>query len=255
MRYAWDLQHQYLHESGLDQRWRGWIARYFLHKLRAWDFRSAYGVDHLLCNSNFIARRIAKTYKRDATVLYPPIELQQFIPGHQKDNFYLAASRLVPYKKMDLIVETFANLPDKQLIIIGDGPDAEKIRQKASANVLFLGYQDNAVLIDHLQRAKALIFAAEEDFGLIPLEAQACGTPVIAYGKGGALETVRGLDQENPTGLFFEKQTVDSIQTAITDFEKNSHKFTQENCINHAHRFHPEQFKHALLQFIHSKMR
>lgn len=254
MRYAWDLQHHYLKETGLDHKFIGWFARYFLHKLRPWDFRSAYGVDHLLCNSKFIAKRIQKTYRRDATVLYPPIELNQFTPGTHKDNFYLAASRLVPYKKIDLIVESFANLPDKQLIVIGDGPDANKIRAKAAANVTFLGYQDNATLVDHMQRAKALIFAAEEDFGLIPLEAQACGTPVIAYGKGGALETVRGLTQDAPTGLFFYEQNINSIQQALKQFEENAQKFTALNCINHAKRFHPDEFKRALKSFIQEKI-
>lgn len=254
MRYAWDLQHHYLNETGLAQKKRGWIVRYFLHKLRAWDFRSAYGVDHLLCNSSFIAKRIQKTYKREATVLYPPIELQQFTPGTRKDNFYLAASRLVPYKKIDLIVEAFKNLPDKHLIVIGDGPDAQKIRDKASPNVTLMGYQPNEVLIDHMQRAKALIFAAEEDFGLIPVEAQACGTPVIAFGKGGALETVQGLNKPNPTGVFFDHQTIESLQTAIHIFETNADKCTPANCTQNAARFNPEQFKASLLSFVQEKI-
>lgn len=254
MRYAWDLQHHYLKETGLHRKKRGWVARYFLHKLRLWDFRSAYGVDHLLANSQFIARRIEKTYRREATVIYPPIELNQFKPGNKKSDFYLAASRLVPYKKMDLIVESFAHLPDKHLIVIGDGPEAEKIRAKAPPNVTLLGYQPNPVLIDHLQRAKALIFAAEEDFGLIPLEAQACGTPVIAYGKGGALETVQGLNETNPTGVFFDQQTPESIVDAVHRFEANAPRITQEHCVANAERFHPNQFKAELLAFVKSKI-
>lgn len=253
MRYAWDLQHHYLQETGLAHKKRGWIVRYFLHKLRAWDFKSAYGVDHLLCNSQFIARRIHKTYRLDATVLYPPIELHQFSPGTRKDNFYLAASRLVPYKKIDLIVEAFKDMPDKQLIVIGDGPDAQKIRDKAPANVTLLGYQPNDVLIDHMQRAKALIFAAEEDFGLIPVEAQACGTPVIAFGKGGALETVQGLNKNKPTGVFFNEQTIPSLQAAIQTFEAHADQCTPANCLENAARFNPEQFKASLLSFVQEK--
>ncbi len=254
MRYAWDLQHQYLKETGLDKRWTGWLARYFLHKLRLWDLRSATNVDHFLTNSQFIARRVQKTYRRDANVLYPPIELEQFQPGLKKDNFFLAASRLVPYKKMDLIVETFRYLPDQHLIVIGDGPDFAKLKQKAGSNVTLLGFQPTPVLIDHLQRAAALIFAAEEDFGLIPLEAQACGTPVIAFGKGGALETVRGLNQSEPTGLFFPEQTTTSIATAVETFLKQRAQFTSANCTANAARFHPEQFKKNLLQFVQTRL-
>ncbi len=254
MRYAWDLQQQYLRETGLDKKWRGFIARYFLHKLRQWDLRSANGVDYFIANSNFIARRIEKTYRRQADVIYPPIEIDRFTPYHQKENVYLAASRLVPYKRIDLIVESFRTLPDKKLIVIGDGPDFEKIRNKAGANVEILGYQSDQVLIHHLQRAKALIFAAEEDFGLIPLEAQACGTPVIAYGKGGALETVRSLDQENPTGLFFPEQTTEAICQAIKLFEANQTRFTVDNCVNNAARFTPEQFRERFMRYVGEKL-
>lgn len=253
MRYAWDLQHQYLQETGLDKKARGWIARYFLHKLRTWDLRSANGVDHFVANSQFIARRIMKTYRRHADVIHPPVDTTQFTPHYQKDDFYLAASRLVPYKKMDLIVESFSQMPDKKLIVIGDGPDFNKVKNKASDNVTIMGYQSNDVLIHHMQRAKALIFAAEEDFGLIPLEAQACGTPVIAYGKGGALETVRGMCLDKPTGLFFDKQTVSAICDAVKSFEDNSAQFTIENCIENASLFSPEVFRHSIKQFIEKK--
>ena len=254
MRYAWDLQHHYLRETGLDKRKRGWLARYFLHKLRAWDFRSAYGVDYLLANSNFIAKRINKVYRREATVIYPPIDVARFKPGTHKSDYYLAASRLVPYKKIDLIVEAFQLMPDKKLIVIGDGPEAKKIQAKAGANVTCLGYQSDDVLIEHLQQAKAFIFAAEEDFGLMPLEAQACGTPVIAYGKGGALETVRGLDKDNPTGLFFNEQTVACLVDALQRFEKQTHFITPEHCIANAAQFHPERFKDQLLSFVKEKI-
>ena len=253
MRYAWDLQHQYLNETGLNKKWRGWLARYFLHKLRLWDLRSAAGVDHFIANSNFIARRVEKTYRREATVIYPPIDLAQFKPGNTKSDFYLAASRLVPYKKMDLIVEAFSQMPDKKLIVIGDGPDFDKVKSKASKNVTILGYQPSEVLLDYMQRAKALIFAAEEDFGLVPVEAQACGTPVIAFGKGGALETVNGLDHSHPTGVFFDEQTISSIQRAVSDFEKHQHGITATNCIDNASRFSPEAFQQHFINFVLNK--
>lgn len=254
MRYAWDLQHHYLRETGLDKKWRGLFARFFLHKLRLWDLRSANGVDHFIANSHFIARRIAKTYRRDATVIYPPIDLSAFKPAGPKENFYLAASRLVPYKKMDLIVESFKHLPNERLVVIGDGPDFKKVKANAGANVEILGYQSKDTLIHYMQRAKALIFAAEEDFGLVPLEAQACGTPVIAYGKGGALETVRGLENDHPTGLFFLEQTIKSLTEAIQQFDTQREKLTQDNCLANATAFSPQSFQEKLKAYVTAKI-
>lgn len=250
MRYAWDLQHQYLRETGLDKKLRGYLARYFLHKLRSWDQRTAYHVDHFIANSQYIARRIWKTYRREATVIYPPIDITQFTFNDNKEDFYLAASRLVPYKKMDFIVESFRSLPDKKLIVIGDGPEAAKIKKKAGTNVEFLGFQSTERLVNYMQRAKALLFAAEEDFGLIPLEAQACGTPVIAYGKGGALETVRSLSQEKPTGLFFAEQTIESLCKAIHEFELNQSQFKPAYCAENAARFSSTQFREKFTNFV-----
>lgn len=247
MRYAWDLQHQYLRETGLDKKPHGLLARYFLHKLRLWDLRSANGVDHFIANSHYIAKRIQKTYRREAEVIHPPVDISKFTPCYKKEDFYLTASRFVPYKRIDLIVESFKQLPDKKLIVIGDGPDFAKIKSKAGSNVTLLGYQANDVLIDHLQRAKAFIFAAEEDFGILPLEAQACGTPVIAYGKGGALETVRGLDHNEPTGLFFAEQTTGAICKAIAGFEQQQ-VIKAENCVANAKRFAPEVFRQQLMK-------
>lgn len=253
MRYAWDLQHEYLRETRLDKKPQGWLARYFLHKLRLWDRASAQGVDHFLANSNFIAQRIQKAYRREATVIYPVVDTSRFTPYAQKEDFYFTASRLVPYKRIDLIVESFAQLPDKKLIVIGDGPEMQKIRAKAGANVYLLGYQPDDVLISHMQRAKAFIFAAEEDFGLVPLEAQACGTPVIALGKGGALETVRDPQQKHPTGLFFNSQTTEAICEAIKIFEQGAHQFTVEACTAQAARFSPEIFQTRFKTFVEEK--
>ncbi|HVE43853.1 MAG TPA: glycosyltransferase family 4 protein [Gammaproteobacteria bacterium] len=250
MRYAWDLQHQYLRETGLDKKQSGYIARYLLHKLRLWDCRSAQGVDHFAANSNFIARRILKTYRRDATVIYPPIEIDRFTPQLSKEDFYLTASRLVPYKKIDLIVESFQHLPDKKLVVIGDGPDMRKIKSKAGKNVEILGYQSQDTLIHYLKNAKAFIFAAEEDFGLMPVEAQACGTPVIAFGKGGACETVINIDHKNPTGVFFNQQTVKAICESITAFENNISRYHPDHCVQNAKRFSPDKFRHTFMRFV-----
>jgi glycosyltransferase involved in cell wall biosynthesis len=248
MRYAWDLQHQYLSESGLDHGLKGWIAKWMLHKLRLWDVRAEKGVDHFVGISEFIARRIWKVYRRESTVIYPPVDVESFAFREQKEDFYLAASRMVPYKKMDLIVEAFLSMPDKKLVVIGDGPDFQKARAKAGPNVTLLGYQEFEVLRDYMQRAKAFIFAAEEDFGIAPVEAQACGTPVIAYAKGGATETIRGLDCERPTGVFFAMQSVDAIVDAVERFEKV--ELSSLDCRENALRFSVERFRSEFNDYV-----
>lgn len=252
IRYAWDLQHQYLKESGLDKKLIGWLARWFLHKIRLWDVRTQFGVDEFLANSRFIARRIHRVYGREATVIYPPVDVDAFSLCEAKEDFYLTASRMVPYKRMDLIVEAFATMPDKTLVVIGDGPDFEKIRAKTTPNVRLMGYQPFSVLLDHMQRAKAFVFAAEEDFGITPVEAQACGTPVIAFGKGGALETVRGLDAVGiePTGVFFNEQSVASIVDAVQRFESNQAQFVPATIRQHAERFSVAQFRERYTNFV-----
>ncbi|HHP8535057.1 TPA: glycosyltransferase family 4 protein, partial [Klebsiella pneumoniae] len=193
IRYAWDLQHQYLREAGLDKGIKSYIARMLLHKIRLWDCRTANGVDHFIANSQFIARRIKKVYGRDADVIYPPVDVNRFELNFNKEDYFFTASRLVPYKRIDLIVEAFSEMPNRKLVVIGDGPEMQKIKSKAKTNIEILGYQPDSVMQEYMRNAKAFVFAAEEDFGIIPVEAQACGTPVIAFGKGGALETIRPL--------------------------------------------------------------
>lgn len=243
MRYAWDLQQQYLRDSGLDKGVKGWAAKWLLHKMRIWDVRTANGVDCFIANSQFIRRRIWKAYRRAATVIYPPVEISKFTLREDKEDFFLAASRLVPYKKMNLIAEAFTAMPDRRLVIIGDGPEMQKIRERAGSNVVILGYQTDDVLRGYMQRAKAFVFAAEEDFGIVPLEAQACGTPVIAYAKGGVLETVRGLDDEQPTGVFFKEQSVPAIKAAVSSFEQETAHILPTACRENALRFAPERFR------------
>lgn len=253
IRYAWDLQHQYMKESGLTKGLKGWIAKAILHYIRLWDYRTAAGVDTFIGISNFIARRIKKVYGREATVIYPPVDTDQFTCQETKDDFYLTASRMVPYKRIDLIVEAFSALPSKKLVVIGDGPEYEKIKAKAGKNITLLGYQPLDVLKDHLQRARAFVFAAEEDFGIAPLEAQACGTPVIAYMKGGAVETIRGLDDAAPTGVFFNEQSVSSLHGAINTFEKNSEIITSLNCRSNAERYNQDRFRHEFRHLVGSE--
>jgi glycosyltransferase involved in cell wall biosynthesis len=245
MRYAWDLQHQYLKEAHLDKGIRSWLARWMLHKMRLWDLRTANGVDGFMANSQFIARRVWKVHHRKAVVIYPPVNIEAFTLHTQKENFYLTVSRMVPYKKIPLIVETFSAMPEKELFVIGDGPEFNKVKSLAGSNIKLLGYQPISVVISYMQRARAFIFAAEEDFGIAPLEAQACGTPVIAYGKGGVTETV---SQE--TGIFFTQQTVESIRNAVRQFESAISHFSPERIRQNAERFSPERFRQEFSQFI-----
>lgn len=254
IRYAWDLQHQYLEQSNLTRGLRSMIARMILHYIRNWDTRTSNSVDHFVANSQFIARRIKKVYRRDADVIFPPVDVQSFVVGEQKEDFYLTASRMVPYKKIDLIVEAFSRMPGKRLVVIGDGPEMNAIRAKAGPNVEILGYQPFAVLHDHMRRAKAFVFAAEEDFGIAPVEAQACGTPVIAYGKGGALETVRELGQPHPTGLFFREQTVPAVVAAVREFEQHAQRFSALDCRANAERFSIATFRERFVGFVEQVM-
>jgi len=242
MRYAWDLQHQYLKEAGLDRGMKAWLARWVLHRARSWDYRTANGVDHFVANSAFIARRIWKTYRREATVIYPPVDTANFALEENKEDYYLTASRMVPYKKVGVIVDAFARMPDKKLVVIGDGPEYAKVVAKGKANVAFLGYQGHRDLRRYMERARAFVFAAEEDFGITPVEALACGTPVLAYGKGGALESVRGLDQPHPTGLFFGEQTPEAIVDAVERFEVLRCRIDPIDCRKRAEQFSQERF-------------
>lgn len=244
IRYAWDLQHQYLKESGLTSGIKGWFAKYILHKIRIWDLRTANGVDGFIAISNFISRRIWKVYRRKSIVIYPPVEVDSFEICNDKEGYYLTASRMVPYKKIGLIVQSFKEMPNKHLVVIGDGPDFEKIKLLAGPNVTLLGYQSFDVLSMHMKKCKAFIFAAEEDFGIAPLEAQASGTPVIAYGKGGALETIVGSDIEGKkrTGVFFYNQTAEAIIAAIDEFEALTEKISPADCRKNAMRFSPQSF-------------
>jgi glycosyltransferase involved in cell wall biosynthesis len=254
IRYAWDLQHQYLAETGLDKGLKGYIAKWLLHKIRLWDLRTANGVDAFMAISCFIARRIWKVYRRESEVIYPPVDVHSFDFCEIKEDFYVTASRMVPYKRIDIIVEAFSKLPEKQLIVIGDGPDFIKTQQKTLPNIKMMGYQRTEIMKDYMQRAKAFIFAAEEDFGIAPLEAQACGTPVIAYGKGGALETIRGLGHAAPTGLFFSEQTADAVVDAVKHFELVQNKITPQACRDNALRFSPERFRDEFKGFVDKQM-
>ncbi|EIW9476726.1 MULTISPECIES: glycosyltransferase family 4 protein [Klebsiella] len=253
IRYAWDLQHQYLREAGLDHGVKGMIAKLILHKMRMWDYRTANGVDHFIANSQFIARRIKKVYGREADVIYPPVDVNRFLLNEAKEDYYFTASRLVPYKRIDLIVEAFSHMPNRKLVVVGDGPEMQKIKSKATANIEILGYQSNEVMQEHMRNAKAFVFAAEEDFGITPVEAQSCGTPVIAFGKGGSLETVRPFGVDNPTGILFDKQDIGSVIDAVQKFETMQDQILPNDCRAHALKFSTERFNQEISEYVNSK--
>jgi len=247
IRYAWDLQHQYLREAGLTRGLKGALVRAMLHYVRLWDYRTAAGVDYFVANSGYIARRIKKIYGREAAVIAPPVDIEAFPMVAAKEDFYVTASRMVPYKRMDLVVAAFALLPERRLIVLGDGPELAKIQALAGPNVTLLGYQGDAVLRDHLQRARAFVFAAEEDFGILPVEAQACGTPVIAYGRGGVADSVV-VSGPAPTGVFFEEQSAAGIAAAVRAFEAMA--IDPAACRAQAERFGVQQFRASFADFV-----
>lgn len=256
IRYAWDLQHQYLREAGLERGVRSVLARAILHYMRLWESRTANGVDAYIAISEFIARRIRKVHGRPSKVIYPPVDVAAFALREQKEDFYLTVARMVPYKQIPLVVEAFAAMPNRRLVVIGDGPDLARCKAVAAPNVELLGHQPFEVLRDYLQRARAFIFAAEEDFGIAPVEAQACGTPVVAFGRGGVRETIVGLDEPGstasaaPTGLFFPEQSVAAVVAAVERFDRVRDELMPADCRANALRFAPERFRAEFSAFV-----
>lgn len=243
MRYAWDLQHEYLRSAGLTRGPLSWAARLALHRLRQWDARSANGVDVLVANSQHVARRIRKAYRRDAQVLHPPVDVSAFPLHREKEDFYLTVSRLEPYKRVDLLVAAFKRMPERRLVVIGDGPEMRRLRSGLPPNVALMGRLPTSEVQHAMQRAKAFLFAGIEDFGIVMAEAQACGTPVIAYGRGGAAEIVRTDDVSGPTGLLFSEQTADAVVDAVRRFAADVPRCSAERCRENALRFDRARFR------------
>ena len=241
IRYAWDLYDEYISKTP-------WFLRPFvsfsLKRIRSWDVKTHSRVDYFIANSNVVKDRIQRIYGRESTVIFPPADIHKFVEQRDKKEFYLTVSRLVSYKKIDLIVKAFNGTPHKKLVVIGGGDDYKYLKSIANSNVSILGAVSDELVIKHMQDAKAFVFAAEEDFGIVSIEAQACGTPVIAYGKAGSLDTV----QDQISGVFFYQQTEESIKDSISKFETLT--FDSGIIRNHAIGFSNQRFQLEYLEFV-----
>lgn len=251
MRYAWDLRAQYLGQRGLDTGLKGLAVNRMLDRLQAWDRASSARVTHFIANSAFVQDRIARAYGRTATVIHPPVDTAYFTPLAPEvplaaRSYYFTASRWVPYKRLDLIVDAFRALPEMRLIVAGDGPDAKPVRAAAPPNVEFVGHVSRERMRDLLRRARGFMFTALEDFGILPVEAQACGTPVIAFGEGGARETV----VDGVTGLFFATQSAAAIADAVRGHEAALPGLHPSDCRAHAEAFSTPRFAAAYTGFV-----
>lgn len=246
IRYAWDMQQEYLRGAKLNWGLKSALVRATLHYLRLWDRAAADRVDVFVANSKFVAGRIARAYRRAAHVVYPPVAIDKFPLSRDRGDYYVTASRLVPYKRVDVLVDAFRELPDRKLIVVGDGPELKSLRQRAPSNVEFAGRLADDALAAQVGGAKAFLFAAEEDFGISPVEAQACGTPVIAYGRGGSAETVRNGE----TGLHFAEQTPAAAADAVRRFERQAGNFSPERCREHAESFSESRFRGEMKDLI-----
>jgi glycosyltransferase involved in cell wall biosynthesis len=275
MRYVWDLQHLYIQAKGLDRVIISNIAVSFFSALRRWDISTSKGVDHFVCNSHYIRDRIRRAYGRDAEVIYPPVDTENFKVTDKKDDYFITVSRLVPYKRVDVIVEAFART-DLPLIVVGEGPESKKIKRLARRNIEFIGYLRDDILRMYTQRARAFVYAAEEDFGIAPVEAQACGTPVIAFGKGGVTETViplkttdnrlqttdrifphpkPAIPDSHPTGIFFYEQTPEALMNAVKEFMAIEDRFNPHDIRKNAERFSIERFRREFKEFVDKKIK
>jgi glycosyltransferase involved in cell wall biosynthesis len=257
MRYAWDLRDQYLGQRGLATGVRGMVVHHLLDRLRDWDRATSSRVSEFIANSQFVRERIARCYERTATVIAPPVDTDFFTPdanvvAPMSRDYYVTASRWVPYKRGDLIASAFRALPDRRLVIAGDGPEAPRVRAAAGANVLWVGQVSRERMRELLRGARAFVFAAEEDFGIVPVEAQACGTPVIAYGRGGARETVIDAGMARPTGLFFDVQAPEAIAQAVRRFETLVPRIEPSHCRERALQFSSERFAREYTSFVDS---
>jgi glycosyltransferase involved in cell wall biosynthesis len=243
IRYAWDQQFEYLEQARLRLGAKGLLYRWMLHRLRIWDVRTAFGPDLMVANSTYVRERIRRIYGREAEVIHPPVEVEGVPFCERKDDYYVVASFLVPYKRIDLIVRAFNAMPNRRLLVVGEGQQARELKAMAGPNIMFTGYLPRAAFFDMIAKAKAFIFAGCEDFGMVMAEAQACGTPVIAFNRGGARDIVRSAENgAAPTGLLFGRQTTDAIIGAVEAFEAVNAEVAPAACRENAMRFSEVRF-------------
>jgi glycosyltransferase involved in cell wall biosynthesis len=255
-RFAWTMEETYAERSAAGARWRHALARALLARFRRWDLRASTRVDRFIANSRHIAAAIERCYGRTSDVVYPPVDTERFadaaanVAGTRQQGVYVTVSRLVPYKRIDVIVDAFRELPERRLVVIGDGPDFGALAARRPPNVELAGRLDNAATAARVAAARAFLFAAEEDFGIAPVEAQAAGLPVIAYGRGGIRETIRGLDDVAPTGVFFDAQTPQALAAAVRTFEANDARISAAACRANAQRFSPARFRDEIQAIV-----
>jgi glycosyltransferase involved in cell wall biosynthesis len=244
VRYAWDEQFSYLAQARLGYGPKGLAFRYLLHKLRNWDVRTAHGPDLMLANSTYVKARIRRIYGRDSEVVFPPVSMNELTYSAEKDDYYITASFLAPYKRTDLVIQAFNEMPSRRLMVVGDGQQSASLRALAKPNIQFAGFLPRRDYVQAVARARALVFGGCEDFGIALAEAQACGTPLIAFGRGGACDIVRELGKaDQPTGILFRKQTVEAVKSAVEHFEASSGQLRAEACRDNAQRFSAERFR------------
>ncbi len=249
MRYAWDLREQYLAQTGLGRGPVGALVRAVLGRLRRQDLRANDRVDRFVASSRYIADRIRRCYGRDADVIHPPVDTDRFVPGTPHGDYYLTVSRLVPYKRVDAIVAAFARMGNRRLIVAGGGTGLGALRAHAPANVELVGHVPDRRLLELLQGARAFVFAAEEDFGIAPLEAQACGVPVIALARGGVAETISASPTNPATGVFFPEASAEAIAGAVERFETGP-PISAQACRGNALRFGRARFRDEFRAYV-----
>ncbi len=255
VRYAWDEQFSYLEQGRLGYGPKGLLFRHFLHKLRTWDTRTAHGPDHMIANSRYVRARIRKIYGRDAEVVFPPVHMDELVYSKEKSDYYVTASFLAPYKRTDLVIQSFNAMPERKLLVVGDGQQSKRLRKLAGPNVEFTGFLPRKDYVETVAKARALVFAGCEDFGIALAEAQACGTPLICFGRGGACDIIRPVGKMNqPTGILFDRQSIDAVCDAVVLHEKEEAAITPEACWQNAQRFSSERFQDQMVKTIISQL-